>query len=116
VQHMSTRFSHARLTTVRLPTLEILHDANEFRKHHSCTHHRRFKCTQCPFQFNLRADLERHERAKHREVSYPQLLVGYLCDVPTCKTPDKVWERKDNFQRHLERCRKSAAKKCGEGK
>lgn len=73
-------------------------------------HVRRFKCTACGLDvaFNLRADLERHNRAKH----WGGLIEGLKCTVEGCKTPSKTWVRKawvrkDNPKRHMEGCRRS---------
>lgn len=68
-------------------------------------HVRRFKCTACgpDVAFNLRADLERHNRAKHRG----GLVEGLKCTVESCKTPSKTWVRKDNLKRHMEGCRRT---------
>lgn len=82
--------------------------------HRHRKHERRFRCSACTesVAFHLRADLERHNRAKHAAIMESNIAKrGYRCTEVGCKMPDKVWTRMDNFRRHVGRCRKAAV--CG---
>jgi hypothetical protein len=71
-------------------------------------HNRRFACgmnvngTTCSYATGLRADLERHKITVHRTKFKPQRV--FKCPNSGCNMADKVWTRKDNFSRHVERC------------
>jgi hypothetical protein len=84
----------------------VFRSAGLLRDHIHRKHVRRFRCTVCgpEMAFNLRADLERHRRAKHKRAS---AVLGYKCKEVGCSMPNKVWERKDNIRRHVERCRRT---------
>ncbi|KAK4446659.1 hypothetical protein QBC34DRAFT_496707, partial [Podospora aff. communis PSN243] len=76
-------------------------------KHITRKHERRYKCNSCDSAFALRADLLRHERARHpnpNEKDGAETSQLFLCKNTGCKTPNKVFNRKDNLMRHSARC------------
>lgn len=85
------------------------------RTHYHRKHVRRYACSSCSRSFHLHADLKRHQRTIHRtgDVNNRSMKVpGLKCPNSGCKNPKKEWEpnRKDNFSRHVARCRKAIAK------
>ena len=84
-----------------------------FRRKHSSTHSRPFKCRikNCTNTkgFATSNDLERHQKdihlikPKHGPQSY------YRCVLPTCSKREKIWSRKDNFKAHISRMHKHIA-------
>lgn len=73
--------------------------------HYNRVHNRRFSCDNCSKSFGLRLDLERHKHTKHKNLFGP--LVTFHCAIVGCATPGKTFHRKDNFQRHVERCKQA---------
>ncbi|KAH8730957.1 hypothetical protein GQ44DRAFT_768118 [Phaeosphaeriaceae sp. PMI808] len=84
------------------------------REHENRKHIRRFVCNVCTLGFNLRADLKRHEKSVHKSGYTERDQCGYWLKCPNvgCKSADKVWDRKDNYTRHVERCRSAIEKSC----
>ncbi|KAH7394311.1 hypothetical protein BKA66DRAFT_411035 [Pyrenochaeta sp. MPI-SDFR-AT-0127] len=78
------------------------------RNHHNRKHNLRYTCVVCTVPFGLRADLERHEHTVHSDLFRSERR--FWCTVPGCAIPKKEFNRKDNFDRHVERCRRTAAK------
>jgi hypothetical protein len=74
--------------------------------HYNRKHNLRFVCTLsvCNATFGLRADLERHKRTVHGEGSKPGGGQVFKCTNVGCTTPDKTYNRRDNFNRHVQRC------------
>jgi hypothetical protein len=59
----------------------------------------------CNSAFHLKKDLERHKRTVHREAASPESgYTVYTCQNPQCSSPNTVFSRKDNFERHVKRC------------
>lgn len=54
----------------------------------------------CNARFILLSNLRRHQRTVHAGGQ----STCYRCSVPGCKKPDKVWNRVDNFRKHLWWC------------
>ncbi|KAH7093127.1 hypothetical protein FB567DRAFT_167311 [Paraphoma chrysanthemicola] len=73
------------------------------RNHYNRRHNLRYKCTLCTAAFGLRKDLERHKTTVHKDLFQSQTRL--FCSNVGCATPDKEFNRRDNFQRHVERCR-----------
>ncbi|KAF2647291.1 hypothetical protein K491DRAFT_317422 [Lophiostoma macrostomum CBS 122681] len=71
-------------------------------KHINRTHRRRYTCDLCPSAFALNADLQRHKRTVHR--SQHNGTRTLQCPNTRCGVPDKQFNRKDNFERHVARC------------
>ncbi|KAF1829919.1 hypothetical protein BDW02DRAFT_125843 [Decorospora gaudefroyi] len=69
-------------------------------KHVNLVHAHRFKCGHggCKKTFGLRTNLERHEATHRRDEQ------GLSCPNAWCKTPAKVFPRRDNLERHVRRC------------
>lgn len=74
------------------------------RRHIYRKHVRRFACELCKSSFNLKKDLERHEQTVHR--AQLEARPGYVCPNSYCISPQTVFARKDNFDRHVKRCAK----------
>ena len=87
-----------------------------FRKHMN-KHDRPYKCTvaDCtnPNRFSSKGDLERHKRAKHKQLflheaaSQPRNLLHY-CPEPSChrsssSSGNNPFTRKDHLQEHIKR-------------
>ncbi|KAF2111374.1 hypothetical protein BDV96DRAFT_602979 [Lophiotrema nucula] len=74
------------------------------RKHTHRKHVRRFGCTEdnCESSFNLKADLKRHERTVHKRAH--ALQETWRCHNAHCQIPEKLFTRRDNFQRHKTKC------------
>jgi hypothetical protein len=86
-----------------------------FSKHITRKHERRYKCNDCDSAFSLRADLLRHQRVRHRRKDAgsganagANAAELFVCSNPSCKTPGKTFNRKDNLMRHETRCAASA--------
>ncbi|OAK97319.1 hypothetical protein IQ06DRAFT_43246 [Phaeosphaeriaceae sp. SRC1lsM3a] len=78
----------------------------QINQHMNRKHIRRFTCNICSKAFSLNADLTRHKLNVHlerREFRHP--TQSYKCSNPGCRTPSKVFLRKDNFERHVRKCR-----------
>ncbi|ORY11907.1 hypothetical protein BCR34DRAFT_587590 [Clohesyomyces aquaticus] len=75
-------------------------------KHINRKHRRRYTCPveSCEKAFSLNADLERHKRALHREELGISSTV-LKCPNWSCLSPEKIYTRKDNLNRHVRRCR-----------
>lgn len=73
--------------------------------HYNRKHNLRYKCVVCSAAFGLRKDLERHKSTVHKESFSTE--VSLFCTNPGCATPMKEFNRKDNFKRHVERCREA---------
>ena len=89
--------------------------AGKAREHINRKHFRRFVCsmTGCDRRFHLQADLNRHAKTVHGKLDSGAGAPDYnapswICPLEHCSTPSKVWARKDNFNRHVERCRRLA--------
>lgn len=80
------------------------------RKHVNRKHRKRYKCGECDAAFNLNADLRRHSQNVHRDL-IDDTKREYKCSNDGCLMPDKVFFRKDNFERHLRRCRVKLAER-----
>ncbi|KAH7068733.1 hypothetical protein FB567DRAFT_419157, partial [Paraphoma chrysanthemicola] len=78
----------------------------KWREHEYRKHIRRFVCPHCPVSFNLKADLKRHQISVHKlQAERSSSAQNQLrCSNIGCKSAGKVWDRKDNFARHHERC------------
>lgn len=87
------------------------------REHINRKHARRFVCLLCEKDFNLGADLKRHMNTVHKlEDTGKKGTDSTLClRCPNigCKSPDKIWDRKDNLTRHVGRCRKAIQRTAG---
>jgi uncharacterized C2H2 Zn-finger protein len=73
----------------------------QLNSHINRKHNQRFKCNECDKAFNLRADLNRHKVSVHHYSSES----SWRCPNVPC---GKVFFRKDNFQRHVQNCKKSS--------
>ncbi|KAF2821707.1 hypothetical protein CC86DRAFT_386092 [Ophiobolus disseminans] len=78
------------------PICNLIFDRlSQLKQHHDRKHVRRYKCDECDnTAFNLKADLERHKRAKHNSA------FGTLLECPH-KECSMSFTRQDNLQRHL---------------
>lgn len=77
------------------------------RNHHNRIHNLRFTCPVCALAFGLRTDMERHKRNIHKDACESLQVEVFKCTYIGCATPEKEFRRKDNFKRHVERCRKA---------
>ncbi|KAF2830484.1 hypothetical protein CC86DRAFT_402522 [Ophiobolus disseminans] len=77
------------------------------KKHHDRKHNLRYTCVECFVAFGLRKDLERHDHTVHR--GRFRSLQTFCCTNAGCATPEKEFTRKDNFLRHVDRCRQATA-------
>ncbi|KAF9737160.1 hypothetical protein PMIN03_011602 [Paraphaeosphaeria minitans] len=68
-------------------------------------HVRRYSCALCASTFHLKTDLKRHELTVHRKDLAAETR-GFRCPNPACSIPEKVFIRRDNFERHVSRCTK----------
>lgn len=97
--------------TSEKPKLECSECHEKFRtpgllkNHFNRKHNLRYDCKLCGAAFGLRKDLERHQSTVHKDMYKP--VNQLLCPNPGCATPKKVFNRKDNFNRHVERCRQA---------
>jgi uncharacterized Zn-finger protein len=73
--------------------------------HTNRRHRRRYACELCSSSFSLKADLQRHELTVHRDAHFQEAKM-WKCSNVGCSVPDKEFWRKDNFTRHVARCRK----------
>jgi uncharacterized C2H2 Zn-finger protein len=64
-------------------------------------------CPECSAAFGLRKDLERHEQTVHQKQS--SSTPAFLCPNVGCATPDKRFTRKDNWRRHVNKCKETVA-------
>ncbi|KAH7383329.1 hypothetical protein BKA66DRAFT_93872 [Pyrenochaeta sp. MPI-SDFR-AT-0127] len=78
------------------------------RSHYNRKHNLRFLCKICGAAFGLRRDLQRHEHTVHKDRQNSQ--AGFRCTNIGCATPNKAFNRRDNFMRHVERCRQTITK------
>lgn len=76
-------------------------------KHQNRKHNLRFACSVCPARFGLRLDLKRHNCTVHEALFGPLEILK--CGVAGCATPTKIFNRKDNYMRHVERCQQAVA-------
>ncbi|ORY14497.1 hypothetical protein BCR34DRAFT_599052 [Clohesyomyces aquaticus] len=74
----------------------------KLNSHTNRKHDRRFECSICPMKFNLRADLQRHQRTVHKDSKPP--VETFRCPNSWCKKPEQTFTRKDNFDRHVKSC------------
>lgn len=77
----------------------------QLSSHNNRMHNLRFVCSNCDAKFGLKSDLERHKHTKHKKLFGP--LATFCCTNEGCATPGKKFHRKDNFRRHVERCRQA---------
>jgi uncharacterized C2H2 Zn-finger protein len=77
------------------------------RNHYNRRHNLRYKCSLCTAAFGLRKDLERHKHTVHKDQF--QSGTRLFCTNFGCATPKKEFNRRDNFHRHVERCRQAIA-------
>ncbi|KAI4954673.1 hypothetical protein J4E86_005983 [Alternaria arbusti] len=92
---------------------KILRTPGLLRNHYNRTHNLRYTCNLCNgISFGLAADLKRHKKHVHQQGIEDDEI--YRCTIPGCSTPNKIFRRKDNFNRHIKRCRKRIGK--GKGK
>ncbi|KAF2025856.1 hypothetical protein EK21DRAFT_92893 [Setomelanomma holmii] len=70
-------------------------------------HNLRYKCILCTAAFGLRKDLERHKTTVHKDLFRSQTRL--FCTNAGCATPTKEFNRRDNFQRHVDRCSQAIA-------
>jgi Zn finger protein HypA/HybF involved in hydrogenase expression len=73
------------------------------RNHYNRKHNLRYKCDACAIAFGLMKDLERHRSTIHKRLF---ALETFQCPNKDCATPSKLFDRKDNFLRHVSRCKK----------
>jgi hypothetical protein len=78
------------------------------RNHHNRKHNLRYTCVLCAAAFGLRKDLERHEFTVHKDHFRSEIRM--FCPNMYCSTPQKEYNRKDNFNRHVKRCQQAIAK------
>jgi hypothetical protein len=87
---------------------ETFRTIGQQKEHENRKHVRRFQCSVCPKDFNLRADVKRHEKTVHKIANLRPIDIQnshkLICPNVGCKSKDKVWLRKDNFNRHVQRC------------
>ncbi|KAF2250422.1 hypothetical protein BU26DRAFT_424836 [Trematosphaeria pertusa] len=91
--------------------------AGQRNKHVNRKHRRRYICpiSSCQKAFSLNADMERHKKTVHKELfSFSDSMLK--CPLSKCKTPEKLYSRKDNLDRHVKRCFASAKMEKGKGK
>jgi uncharacterized Zn-finger protein len=81
-------------------------DSDHIRRLHA----RRFECNLCQSRFNLKTDLERHQRCRHGEYKEGEIPESWTCNHDPCISPGRVFMRKDNFRRHVKRCIGSSTK------
>lgn len=71
-------------------------------------HRRRYTCPiqDCGSTFHLNADLRRHKHSVHKDVfgAGAGKQKEWKCENEWCTEKERIWVRKDNFRRHLERC------------
>jgi uncharacterized C2H2 Zn-finger protein len=77
------------------------------RTHYNRKHNLRYTCEECSAAFGLRKDLERHEQTVHQKQS--SSTPAFLCPNVGCATPDKRFTRKDNWRRHVNKCKETVA-------
>ncbi|CAG5178322.1 uncharacterized protein ALTATR162_LOCUS8642 [Alternaria atra] len=78
------------------------HSQGQLNVHLNRKHRRRYRCKHCDSAFALKADLKRHERGVHKDM---YAVKAFYCANPTCAIPEKKFTRRDNFERHVRRCR-----------
>jgi hypothetical protein len=76
-------------------------------KHPNRKHLRRYQCpiSGCGKKFGMHGSLERHIRSCH---SFAAGVEGLRCPNSDCKSPEKVFARRDNLERHVKRCESTA--------
>jgi hypothetical protein len=72
-------------------------------QHINLKHIRRFKCDVCPSAFFLKTDLTRHALNVHS--THTAVAKAWTCPNQGCNMHGKPFFRKDNFERHVKRCR-----------
>ncbi|KAF2448696.1 hypothetical protein P171DRAFT_336792, partial [Karstenula rhodostoma CBS 690.94] len=82
----------------------VFSSENAFSAHIHRKHVRRYSCAICPSTFHLKTDLKRHELTVHRK-DLAADTHGFRCPNPACSIPKKVFIRRDNFERHVSRCK-----------
>ncbi|KAH7396620.1 hypothetical protein DE146DRAFT_657255 [Phaeosphaeria sp. MPI-PUGE-AT-0046c] len=81
------------------------HTPGKLSVHYNSVHNRRFPCSDCSRAFGLRLDLERHKHTTHKDIHGPRAT--FTCTNIGCTRLKKPFHRKDNFRRHLNRCRQT---------
>jgi hypothetical protein len=92
---------------------DMLFDTNgQVNNHNNRKHNLRFKCSiaGCNSTFGLSADLKRHQHTVHKDAFTPIPAKVFKCDNVGCTGPGKIYVRKDNFKRHVKRCKKVIAR------
>ena len=101
---------YATMPEFPCPICNINFDTEAQRKnHHNRKHNLRFICPVdgCTSAFGLRADLERHKRTVHKAILKVEPSLVFRCTNTGCADPKKIYTRKDNFTRHVKRCKKN---------
>jgi hypothetical protein len=79
------------------------------RIHYNRKHNLRYTCQECDKSFGLRKDLERHELSVHQK--HLSSTPVHTCPNEGCATPGKKFPRKDNWRRHVNKCKETLAVK-----
>lgn len=79
------------------------------RIHYNRKHNLRYTCQECNKSFGLRKDLERHELSVHQK--HLSSTPAHTCPHEGCATPGKKFPRKDNWRRHVNKCKETLAVK-----
>lgn len=87
----------------------IFRTAGLQRIHYNRKHNHRYICQECDKSFGLRKDLERHELSVHQK--HLSSTPAHTCPNEGCATPGKKFPRKDNWRRHVNKCKETLAVK-----
>lgn len=84
-------------STCPYPSCDLVFKRQSLLNQHVARKHvRRHHCDECEMAFNLKADLERHKKARHNSAAE----AFFKCSEADCSL---TFTRQDNLQRHLRR-------------